>query len=260
MKPQILVTNDDGVLSPGIKAIMEAIEDLADMLVVAPINQQTAMGRAFPRYMNQGIIEKQEIRLKSGKCYKVYGVHGSPALAVAHGVCELSERKPDLCLSGINYGENLGLVVTCSGTIGAIIEAESHGIPGIAFSRELELKNHRSEEFEELDWEIHIKCVRYWVKKVLKEGMPYQSSYLNINIPNEPQISSSNYAFTRLAHEPYLKFKKPQPRDYNKPYYLQAELLVEKNKIATDSDIYVFHVERNISVTPMTWDMSLDIK
>lgn len=95
------------------------------IIVAAPANQQTSMGRAFPRTDSLGIIQKKEICV-NGKMQEGYGIYGSPAYAVDHGVLELAERKPDICLSGINYGENLGTNLTCSGTVGAILEASTH--------------------------------------------------------------------------------------------------------------------------------------
>ena len=135
MKPLIIVTNDDGVYSPGLCAAAEAVQDLGDLLVVAPRFQQTSMGRSFPKSKDVGIIEKIKIML-NGCEIEAYGVHGSPAHAVSHGILELAYRKPDLCISGINYGENLGLSISCSGTIGAAFEADSYDIPSIAISRQ----------------------------------------------------------------------------------------------------------------------------
>ena len=121
-RPFILLTNDDGIESPGIRAAAEAVLDLGDLIIAAPAKQQSGMGRAFPRLEDTGIIETSCIRI-NGQEIPAYGVHGSPALAVAHGILEIADRKPDLCISGINYGENLGQTVTCSGTLGAAIES-----------------------------------------------------------------------------------------------------------------------------------------
>lgn len=134
MKPLILITNDDGVYSPGLIAA-EAVQYLGDLLIVAPRFQQTSMGRSFPKSDDVGVIEKMRVMV-NGAEIDAYGVHGSPAHAVSHGILELAYKKPDLCISGINYGENLGLSLTCSGTIGAALEADSYEIPSIAVSRQ----------------------------------------------------------------------------------------------------------------------------
>ena len=129
-RPLILVTNDDGIHSPGLYAAAQAAAKIGDVLIAAPHTQQTGMGRSFPRCPDDGIIEEIDVqeRMREEFWYeemydgeiRAYAVHGSPARAVAHGVLELADRKPDLCVSGINYGENLGTCLTCSGTMGAL--------------------------------------------------------------------------------------------------------------------------------------------
>ena len=151
MKNLILVTNDDGIDSPGLRAAAEAVIELGDVICVAPQTQQTSMSRAFPNDPRNGIISAQSFRIGDA-LVPAYGVHGSPALAVSHAVLELCDRKPALCISGINYGENLGLSVFTSGTIGAAFEADSYDIPAIAVSREAPISQHHSSEFSAMDW------------------------------------------------------------------------------------------------------------
>jgi len=103
MKSYFLITNDDGIQSPGLLALSEAVSDLGELLIVAPSFQQTGMGRSFPQDESIGIIE-EKILMVNDDSTKSYGVYGSPAQAVAYGILELSHRKPDLCLCGINYG------------------------------------------------------------------------------------------------------------------------------------------------------------
>src|SRR5687767_5053145 len=133
MRPLILVTNDDGVDAPGLRAAAEAVLDMGDVLIVAPKTRQTAMGRSFPHSDLQGIIELRGGPLGNGNI-AYYAVNGSPAQAVAHGVLEISPRLPTLCITGINNGENLGATNLVSGTIGAALEAAAFGIPALAVS------------------------------------------------------------------------------------------------------------------------------
>ena len=116
-KPQILLTNDDGILSPGLWAAAAALEKLGYVHVVAPREQSSGMGRSMPA-TSDGIIKPQQVNV-NGREWTVYAVGGTPAQAVLHGVFEIVPRKPDLVVSGINYGENLGLGVTVSGTVQA---------------------------------------------------------------------------------------------------------------------------------------------
>ncbi|MCP1101398.1 5'-nucleotidase [Aequitasia blattaphilus] len=254
-KPRILITNDDGILSPGIQAAAEAVADLGELLIIAPDRQQTAMGRSFPRQANQGIIKEVALTL-NGKKRVAYSIIGSPAYAVAHGVLEMTKRKPDLCISGINYGENLGLLLTCSGTLGAAMEANSHRIPALAFSREAEVSQHLLSDYPKLSWEKEKSVVRFWTEKVLKEGMIKESSILNINIPREIQ-AKEDFRITRQASENYFEFIPPNKRDLDTPYELKSQRIIPENRLNKNSDIYVFAIENKISVTPLTWDFSI---
>jgi 5'-nucleotidase len=128
--PLILVTNDDGILSPGLRAAAEAVAGLGELLLAAPATQQTSMSRAFSHDTDAGVIERVEMRV-GGRAVPAYAVSGSPALTVTHAVLELAERPVGLCVSGVNYGENIGGSIGVSGTVGAALEAANHGIPGI---------------------------------------------------------------------------------------------------------------------------------
>src|SRR5215467_7022964 len=141
-RPLILFTNDDGIASPGLWAVVDAFYDVGDVLVVAPREQQSGMGRSLPVTSEGRIIEQE--RLIRGEPNKVYAVDGTPAQAVQHGVIELADRLPSLVVSGINYGENCGNGVTISGTVGAALEAASLGIPAIAVSQQTAFDLHKS--------------------------------------------------------------------------------------------------------------------
>src|SRR5258708_18722468 len=152
MRPLILLTNDDGIHSPGLKAAAEAVAHLGDVLIVAPRYQQTAMSRSLPVAPDMGIIETFPLEI-AGQTLTIYGVHGSPAQAVKHAILELAPRKPSLCVSGINYGENLGASITVSGTVGAAIAASTHRLPSLALSTETDIDIHQSDTYGHLNWE-----------------------------------------------------------------------------------------------------------
>src|SRR5208283_4766602 len=107
MKPMILITNVDGIFFPGLHAIVSAVKHLGDVLIVAPVHQQTATGRAIMKDPNGGMIDKISLVIDNAN-YTAYAVYGSPAEAASHAILELAPKKPDLCIAGINYGENLG--------------------------------------------------------------------------------------------------------------------------------------------------------
>ncbi|MCK6583517.1 MAG: 5'/3'-nucleotidase SurE, partial [Anaerolineales bacterium] len=141
-KPQILLTNDDGIRSPGLWAAAASLSDLGFVTVTAPRDQSSGMGRSLPN-TSDGIIQLERVQV-NGQEWSVYAVGGSPAQSVLHGVLEVLKRKPDLVVSGINYGENVASGVTISGTVGAAMEAASLGIPALAISLETDSKYHLS--------------------------------------------------------------------------------------------------------------------
>ncbi len=286
-RPLILVTNDDGIHSPGLYAAAQAAAKTGDVLIAAPHTQQTGMGRSFPRCPDDGIIEEVEVpermleglrreKMQDGETgtyaetrygtIRAYAVHGSPARAVAHGVLELADRKPDLCVSGINYGENLGTCLTCSGTLGALFEASSHGIPGIAVSVEADLSRQHSEDFGEMDWSAAQSILERYIRQVLEKGMPGNSNpgersamradAWNINVPDGLQFPYPERR-TVLSRQNYFYFVRPEKRDYSQPYRLKSEKNVDMESLEKDSDIYAVYVDRVASVTPLKFDMSV---
>lgn len=257
MKPLILITNDDGINSPGLAAAAEAVEDLGDILISAPHTQQTGMGRAFPRNDTVGIIQKVPCNINN-KTVIGYSVYGSPAFSVAHGILELADRKPDLCISGINYGENVGLTLTCSGTLGAVFEADSHGIPGIAVSIQSDLKTQRTNNYPKIDWTTAKRILREIAKDIIKNGMPKHINIYNINVPSKP-IDLNKFRFTMQSRQNYFEFMKPFERDFDKPYALKSTFYVDIKKLEKNSDIHALYIDNITSVTPINTDMSVKI-
>ena len=255
IRPLILITNDDGIASPGIRAAVRAVQDLGDIVVSAPAVQQSGMGRSFPRDEDTGMIDRSELRVDTERI-PAYGVHGSPAQAVAHAVMELTERRPDLCISGINYGENLGMTVTCSGTLGAAFEAVSLGIPAIAISVAADLAIQRQNDLpDEGNWQTAGEILHRMAEYVLDKGLPGSADILNINLP-EGATDPEDYRFTTLSRQNYFNFLKPGKRDYAKPFQLPSRILVNKETLEKDSDIYALYVEKKISVTPLSLQMT----
>lgn len=255
MKPYILLTNDDGIFSPGLYAMAEAIADLGELLVAAPHSQQTSMGRSFPRSPGQGIIEQVELPdLENASCY---AVHGSPAYSVAHAVLELVDRMPDLCLCGINYGENLGTTVTCSGTLGAAFEANTYGIPAIAVSLEAPLNIQRKRDYPEYNWKAAQEITRTIVQAVWEKGFPPRANLLNINVPLAAE-NGNQYKMTRLSSQNYFNYLLPPERDFASSFELQCERSVDLQRLEPDSDIYATYVQHIISITPMNLDMTVN--
>lgn len=194
---RILITNDDGVFSEGIKCLAEAMSELGDVVVVAPDREQSASGHSLTLHRP---LRMQRIR------EHWYAVDGTPTDCVnmaVHGV--LKEAPPDLVVSGINYGPNLGDDVTYSGTVSAAFEANMHQLPGVAFSQLIG---------EGFSFERSAKLAQEIVRTLISEPLP-SDLLLNVNFPAEP---CAGLRWTRLGKRHYKQNvqakKDPMGRDY----------------------------------------------
>jgi 5'-nucleotidase len=257
-KPFVLITNDDGIESPGLHALVEALKPMADLLIAAPENQQTNMGRGALKGKAIGVIRRLALNV-DGEMIPAYAVNGSPAQTVAHALLEIAERKPDYCISGINYGENLGLAFTCSGTLGAAFEADSFMIPSIAFSKTIPLKDQRSDEFSEMDWEMEKIHIQVIFNNILSKGMADNVRILNVNFPSG-LTPETEVRVTKQAYMSYGKYVKPLKRSFEEGYCLEWELNEKLKEVPEDTDIYALYFDKVISVTPMSSLMSVDAK
>lgn len=172
-RPRILVANDDGIFSPGIKALALALADVGDVVVVAPDVEQSAVGH--------GITIRRPLRFKHTASagfgeIPAYRVDGTPADCVVLGVHLLG--RPDLVVSGINLGPNLGDDLTHSGTVAAAIEGLALGLPAIAFSQ-------RSGEGGEYSFTAGAAYAARLAREVLERGLPPRV-LLNVNFPAPP--------------------------------------------------------------------------
>lgn len=256
-RPLILITNDDGINSPGLKALVEAISPFCDLLIAAPREQQTGMGRGFLKGDKIGIIESRNMNI-NGQAIKAYAVNASPAQSVAHAVLELTDKRPDYCISGVNYGENLGLSYTCSGTLGAAFEADSLGIPAVAFSRAFPFNKQKSNDFSSLDWEAEKYHIRNITKNIIHNGFPKNVRILNINFPID-LVQETEMRITRQAYMNYAQYISPENRNFSEGHSLKWKLNPEIKNLKEDTDIYAVHFDRAISITPLTSRMSVDV-
>ena len=253
MRPLILITNDDGLHSPGLRAAAEAVADLGDLLIVAPATQQTSMSRAFVAGDDVGSITRHDLDV-AGRHLPAYSVVGSPVLAVTHALLELADRTPDLCVSGINYGENVGGALGVSGTVSAALEAEAHGIPGIAASLQVDISAWRT--FADLDWHAGRFFTRLLARQVLGEGLPDDVAVLNLNIP-DGATPSTELRRTVQSRQPYYVHSLPDStRVPTDPLQLRIAAIVDPLRLEADSDIRAVVYDRVASVTPLSWSMT----
>jgi 5'-nucleotidase len=257
MKPQILITNDDGILSPGLLAVIEAVSDLGDLLIVAPRYQQTAMSRSMPTGPNIGIIEEMTLTV-GGKPVTGYAVHGSPSLCVVHGIYELSETKPALCISGINYGENIGMTVANSGTVGAALEASLCGVPALAVSLEAEPQFHNAEDYAVMDWAMAGYFTRQFALKMLSQPLPPEIAVLNVNVPTTAN-EHTEIRVTTQSHQPYYYFVRASQRDRAQGFRVPLARAFDVDMLEPHSDIRAFVLDRVVTVTPLTGNLTAKI-
>ena len=253
--PLILLTNDDGVHSFGLHAAVAACEPLGDLLVVAPIAQQTAAGRSKPSH-SSGRLTRVEIHVH-GKVIQAFGVDGSPAQAVEHALFELAPRSVDLVVSGINYGENVGEGLAVSGTLGAAIEGASFGIPALAVSRQTNpahFLNHRAE----LDFSVAAHFLRRWAGHVLARGLPAGVDVLKIDVPDDA-TPATRCRWTRQSRRRYFVPVPPQRINDHDVAPMGFVLRADPAELEPDSDVRAVILDRVVSVTPLTGDMTAGV-
>ncbi len=178
---QILLTNDDGIRSPGLWAAAEALSALGFVTVAAPRDQSSSTGRAMPN-TSDGILREEEVRV-NGQTWKVFAVGGTPAQAVQHGVLELLERPPDLVVAGINYGENVSTSITISGTVGAAMEGAAQGARALAVSLETDREHHLSHS-EEVDFSVAAYFTARFAEMLLTSDPVFDMDLLKVDVPS----------------------------------------------------------------------------
>ncbi len=251
-RPLVLFTNDDGIDSPGLWASAEAFLDIADILIVAPIEQQSGMGRSLPLY-SRGNVVVREMTI-GDQTMTAYGIGGTPAQAVQHGLYEISDHWPALVVSGINYGENVGNGVTISGTVGAALEAAALGIPAIAISLQVPQGLHTS-----YSREVNFRTAAYFTRlfgEMLLAGKHFPDvDVLKIEIPTHA-TPDTPWKLTRVSRKRLFwptRAQKKHMSDDGTPGYAK---LLDPETAEPDSDIYAVLHEGVVSVSPISIDLS----
>lgn len=251
-QPLILVTCDDGIRSPGLRAAVGAVLSLGEVLVCASCEQQTGAGRSMPA-SNDGAIHEIEYAI-NGQSVAAYAIHGSPAQAVIYALVELVPRRPSLCVSGINFGENIGSTVTSSGTVGAALEAADEGIPGLAVSLETEKQYHYNHS-EDVDFFAAIHFTHYFAGQLLAKRMPPDVDLLKIEVPCDASLDTP-WQVTRLSRQRYFRALPSGRRHLAEKRRLDYEMVIDHAALEPDSDIRAVMVDRIVSVTPLSLDLT----
>lgn len=254
-RPLILITNDDGINSIGLHAAAQVCALLGDILIVAPHQQQSGAGRSMPPD-SEGRIFHQHLKLDH-RTVEAYAVEGTPAQVVQHGLFEIAERKVDLVVAGINYGENLGEGVSVSGTVGATMESASFKIPSIAISLET-TKEHYLSLSDEIDFSVSAHFLSIFVERILKQGLPPRTDLLKIDVPSDATLKT-DWRWTRLSQTRYFIPIKPHRRRPTDPGPMGYEAHLDLEHIEPDSDVHAVRIDHVVSVTPITLDMTAPI-
>ena len=247
-----LISNDDGITASGILAAKKAVDELCETYVVAPEHQQSGIGHALT--LNEP-LRINERTLRDGS--KGYGVTGTPTDAVTLALFEIMDEKPDIMISGINTGFNLGKAeLTTSGTIGAAIEAASFNIPAIAISQEVTRDDIKFDTGEvEIDFDFAGKMLKKIAKIILKKGLPEGIDLLNVNIPAKP--INEEFEVVTLGKRMYVPIieKRLDPRE--KPYYWIGGDPYESDVPGTDG--HALRKYQKTTVTPLKIDLTSDM-
>jgi 5'-nucleotidase len=240
-KPLILITNDDGIVAPGIRALIEVMKEIGEVIVVAPDSPQSAMGHAIT-INNTLKLEKIHI---DNEISQEYSCSGTPVDCVKIAVNEILKRKPDLCVSGINHGSNSSINVIYSGTMSAAVEAGIEGIPAIGFS------------LLDYSWDANFEPIKSYVKQialsVLEKGLP-EGVILNVNFPKLSKEALKGIKICRQAkaiwQEEFDKRINPQGKEY---YWLTGKF-VNQDK-GTDTDEWAL-ANGYVSIVPVQFDLT----
>jgi 5'-nucleotidase len=238
--PLILVVNDDGAFAPGIKALVEAVKGLGEVVVVAPDKPQSGMGHA--------ITINKPLRLRPvdyfGKI-KAFQCSGTPVDCVKIAVDKVLHRKPDLCVSGINHGSNSSINIIYSGTMSAAFEASLEGIPSVGFSL--------CDYHQEADFTASIHYAKLIAEQLLKYGIP-KHTLLNVNIPklSLKEIKGLKIGRQALAkwEEEYVERMDP----FGRPYYWLTGKFVNYDQ-GHDTDEFALE-NGYVSVVPVQHDLT----
>lgn len=238
-RPSILVVNDDGITAPGIKVLMEEMQKLGDVVVVAPEGVQSGMGHA--------ITIGKPLRIDRVDIYEgveMYKSTGTPVDCVKLAVNKIYKgRKPDLCVSGINHGLNHSINVLYSGTMSAAVEGAIEGIPSIGFS------------YDDFDFDADFSKCRPFLKgvaeQVLAHGLP-EGTLLNVNFPNVASIKGIKIC--RQANAKWVEEFDERIDPYKRSYYWLTGVFKHTDR-GEDTDVWALN-NGYASVVPIQFDMT----
>jgi 5'-nucleotidase len=239
-RPLILVTNDDGVFAPGLRALTEVVRNYGDVVVVAPDKPQSGMGHAVTI---NGILRFSEVQLMDG--VRAYSTTGTPVDCVKLAIFKVLGRKPDLLVSGINHGANSSINVIYSGTMSAALEGAVEGVPSIGFSS----LDHR----HDADFEGAKHVADIIVRNLLKHGLA-EGVCLNVNVPRCAKDELKGIKICRQAKAFWLDDFDHRTDPGGKDYFWLTGEFKNFDK-GEDTDEFALE-HKYVSVVPVHYDLT----
>ncbi len=236
---KILLTNDDGIYAPGIAALAKTLSKISDLTVVAPDTERSAVSHAIT--LAHPLWSK---KVKLNQKFFGYGVSGTPADCVKFGMDVILKKKPDLIVSGINFGDNDGCSVFYSGTVAGAREGALLGIPSMAISLAT---------FENPDFTYAAKIGAKLAQRIYQNGLPL-ATFLNVNIPNLPKSRIKGILATTQGmmpiHGAFHKRLHPNLREY---YWMSGKIPQHKEDLSVDT----YALEQGyVTITPILCNLT----
>jgi 5'-nucleotidase len=236
---KILVTNDDGIDSAGIAALQKALSEIGEVTVVAPRQEQSAVGHGITMQIPLRVTEYYKDGIFFG-----YAVDGTPADCIKMGMRNIMKENPDLVVSGINHGSNTAINIIYSGTVSGAREAAIMDVPSIAIS----VTNHRVKDFAYAG-----EIAKMLAVKIKEHGLP-KGTLLNVNVPDIPREEIAGILVTQQGKskwdDVYEKRTDPYGRDY---YWLTGRMMEVDTDIKFDQ---VAIKKKFVTVTPIHFDLT----
>ena len=247
-KPLILVTNDDGIQSPGLWALAKAVSGLGDVVVIAPDRQWSGAARARIHNVSGKVTA---VEAPGYDVVGAFSVDSSPASTVSKAFAELVAEPIALVVSGINSGHNLGLDVTVSGTIGAAMEGAAYGVPAIAISQGIDPRHFKTGGDGGADYTLAGAYARRFAEHLLAHGLPHDVDVLNINVPMNAAPDAA-WRLTRQARLHYYLDVTPRRGEgiWNDPVRI-----ADGDRTGPDSDVQAI-ADGLVAVTPLSMDFT----
>lgn len=236
---KILVSNDDGIDAPGIYALVKSLKEIGEVIVVAPVREQSAIGHAITMQIPLRVTKV----FKDGEFFG-YAINGTPADCVKIGIRNILQEPPDIMISGINHGSNTAINIIYSGTVSAAREAAIMDVPAIAIS----VTNHAVTDFR-----FASKVAKMLTLEVVNKSLP-AGTLLNVNVPDVPEEEISGIILTKQGKSKwddiYEHRVDPAGRDY---YWLKGNLMEVDSEIEMDQAA----IKNNyVSVSPIHFDLT----